>query len=180
LTIYPEQLVIQLFNYAPLDQGITAGLYLLLIFLLRKITGKILENTLIKLVANKILIQDLAKNEVQKSKIDNIYQMTRKVIIIVMMAIFLGDYLFRPRLDQIVVLILKIFLLVIVIFSVVWYTWQFIKTKRLLETYKDENNLPKVQRKMIDSLIKQLWMSFFLPQFLFIPFMLLLFEIQIG
>ncbi|VDG28228.1 hypothetical protein MUDAN_MDHGFNIF_02949 [Lactiplantibacillus mudanjiangensis] len=76
-------------------------------------------------------------------------------------------------------MILKIIFLILFILNILWYTWRFTRAKKRYDLFKDKKEFSPTQRKIFDVLIKQMWLSFFLPYIAFIPVILLLFEIRI-
>ncbi|WP_130847364.1 hypothetical protein [Lactiplantibacillus mudanjiangensis] len=76
-------------------------------------------------------------------------------------------------------MILKIMFLIFFILNILWYMWLFIKAKKKYVLFKEKKEFSPAQRQLIDVLIKQMWLSFFLPYIAFIPMMLLLFEVEI-
>lgn len=179
LTLYPEQLVIQILSDDTLNRLITVCAYILLVLILRVITEKGFKKTMGKFVEYKIFGQEFVSKKPELNSIEKIYQKIKTITIIAMAFIFYGVYFFRPSFVEVVLVILKIIFLILFILNILWYTWRFTRAKKRYDLFKDKKEFSPTQRKIFDVLIKQMWLSFFLPYIAFIPVILLLFEIRI-
>ncbi|WP_130843756.1 hypothetical protein [Lactiplantibacillus mudanjiangensis] len=132
-----------------------------------------------KFVEYKIFGQEFVSKKLELNAIEKTYQKVKTITMIMLLFIFYGAYFFRPSFFEVVWVILKIMFLIFFILNILWYMWLFIKAKKKYVLFKEKKEFSPAQRQLIDVLIKQMWLSFFLPYIAFIPMMLLLFEVEI-